>query len=168
MTVHAWRLSTLLLVGPGLMACAGEQLRPSTPPGLTAAPQSVRAVQLASARGTRGNMVRSAVASGAVLPPPDEEHEPVFCKLNPGACPEPLPVAEPGEDTAGDPWKSFACMQACDAGGKTMDAFCRNLPERTPRQRKIKALCWGVSRASKEACHVFCRAYFGPPRPSSP
>lgn len=30
---------------------------------------------------------------------------------------EPLPAPEPGEsETTADPWKSFACIQACQAG----------------------------------------------------
>jgi len=37
------------------------------------------------------------------------------------------------------------------------------LPDRTKRQQKVKAVCWSMSHASKAACIVFCRAYFGPP-----
>jgi len=106
-----------------------------------------------------------ASASGAVLPPPTEGREAEFCTLNPGACPEPLPEPEPGESEAtADPWKSFACIQACRAGGDAMEEFCRMLPDRTKRQQKVKAVCWSMSHASKAACIVFCRAYFGPPR----
>jgi hypothetical protein len=103
------------------------------------------------------------------LPPPkSKDEEPSFCKLNPGACP-PIPVPpepesnEPDEQ-AQDPWKSLACIQACDAGGEAMEQFCKALPDKTKRQKEIRAICWGVSRGSRAACVVFCRAYFGPPR----
>lgn len=99
------------------------------------------------------------------LAPPTEGQEPEFCKLNPGACPVPLPAPEPGESEAtADPWKSFACMQACQAGSSAMEKFCANLPGNTKRQQQIKAACFGSCYASKAACLVFCRAYFGPPR----
>jgi hypothetical protein len=103
------------------------------------------------------------------LPPPkSKDEEPSFCQLNPGACP-PLPAppeSEPNEpdDQAQDPWKSLACIQACDAGGEAMERFCNSLPDKTKRQKEIRAICWGVSRGSRAACVVFCRAYFGPPR----
>ncbi len=114
----------------------------------------------------RGRVLyQAAPASGPVLPPPTEGHEASFCELNPGACPEPLPAPEPGEpETTADPWKSFACIQACQAGGDAMANFCAKLPARTKRQQKIKAVCFGSCYAGKAACGVFCRAYFGPPR----
>ncbi len=125
-------------------------------------------VRPAPALAPRNDTFQTALLSGPVLPPPTEEEEPVFCKLNPGACLPPLPPAEPGEpETTGDPWKSFACIQACTAGGEAMEQFCENLPNRTKRQQAIRALCWGVSRGSKAACIGFCRAYFGPPRAPS-
>ena len=115
--------------------------------------------------GRRGVLYQTAQASGPVLPPPTEGHEPEFCKLNPGACPDPLPEPEPGEPkTTADPWKSFACIKACNAGGDAMEEFCRMLPGRTKREQKLKSLCWGVCRTGKAACTVFCRAYFGPPQ----
>jgi len=66
---------------------------------------------------TRGGVLyQAAPVSGPVLPPPTEGHEASFCELNPGACLEPLPAPEPGESEAtADPWKSFACIQACQA-----------------------------------------------------
>lgn len=113
----------------------------------------------------RGLLYQGTPAPGPVLPPPTEEEEPEFCKLNPGACLEPLPEPEPGEPEAtADPWKSFACIQACNAGGDAMEEFCRKLPDKTKRQQKLKAVCWSVSHGGKAACIVFCRAYFGPPR----
>jgi|GEM_PF-6898374 len=45
-----------------------------------------------------------------------------------------------------------------------MEKFCVNLPGRTKRQQKLKALCFGSCYAGKSACITFCRAYFGPPR----
>jgi hypothetical protein len=111
---------------------------------------------------------QSALASPPLPPPKSKDDEPSFCKLNPGACP-PLPSApepessEP-EEEATDPWKSLACIQACDAGSEAMERFCKALPDKTKRQKEIRAICWGVSRGSRAACVVFCRAYFGPPR----
>src|SRR5512146_2692765 len=79
--------------------------------------------------GARGGLLyQRAPASGPVLPPPTEGHESEFCKLNPEACLEPLPAPEPGESEAtADPWKSFACIQSCEAGGDAMEKFCTNL-----------------------------------------
>jgi len=115
--------------------------------------------------GRGGVLYQAAPVSGPVLPPPTEGHEASFCELNPEACLEPLPAPEPGESEAtADPWKSFACIQACQAGSEAMEKFCENLPGRTKRQQKLKALCFGSCYAGKTACVVFCRAYFGPPR----
>ena len=76
-----------------------------------------------------------------------------------------LDLLEPGESEAtADPWKSFACIQACQAGSEAMEKFCESLPGRTKRQQKLKALCFGSCYVGKTACVVFCRAYFGPPR----
>ncbi len=63
-----------------------------------------------------------------------------------------------------DPWKSFACIQACNAGSAAVERFCSALPDKTKKQKEIRAICWGVSRGGQAACVVFCRAYFGPPR----
>lgn len=151
-----------------LTRCAGETPRRlsdlEVPQQEHTAPRSVSAVYWG--RGSGGSM-QPALAS-APLPPPTSEDEPSFCKLNPGACREPLPEAEPGEDVSGDPWKSFACIQACNAGAAAMEKFCGNLPGRTKRQQEIKAICWGAAAGGKTACVVFCRAYFGPPRSSNP
>jgi hypothetical protein len=123
----------------------------------------------ASESDLRGSAEPRTLSGGPWLPPPTEDNEPTFCKLNPGACWPALPPPEPGEpETTADPWKSFACMQACKAGGAAMEKFCENLPNRTNRQKKIRSICWGVSAGTEAACLVFCRAYFGPPRSPSP
>ncbi|CAM4333572.1 hypothetical protein COSO111634_37780 [Corallococcus soli] len=112
-----------------------------------------------------GDLYQAAPVSGPVLPPPTEGHVASFCTLNPEACLEPLPAPEAGEaETTADPWKSFACTQACQAGSQAMETFCEKLPGRTKRQQKLKALCFGSCYAGKASCLVFCRAYFGPPR----
>lgn len=151
-----------------LANCAGEPVRhhSSVDVGAQEAPAS-RTSNTADRRIHLTSAPDAAVVSVA-LPPPSKEDEPSFCKLNPGACPEPLAEPEPGESAAGNPWKYFACVQACNSGGEAMDQFCRSLPGSTKRQKQIQALCWGVSRGSRIACLVFCEAYFGRPRPSNP
>lgn len=146
-----WRTRAFALLAVAMMpGCAGA---PARSPILSLEPG-----------GSRDHLHQTAVTGGPVLPPPTEGQESEFCKLNPGACPEPLPAPEPGESEAtADPWKSFACIQACKVGGDAMEEFCRELPGRTKRQQKIKAVCWSVSHGGRAACIVFCRAYFGPP-----
>jgi hypothetical protein len=159
--------STLVLFLLG--GCAGGSLRLDDFEHAHRSAESEGAVRLASESPYPGGQVYTALAAGPVLPPPIEGQEGEFCKLNPGACLPGLPPPEPGEPEAtADPWKSFACIQACKAGSEAMEKFCENLPGKTKRQKALKALCWGASSGSKAACVVFCRAYFGPPRDPSP
>jgi hypothetical protein len=113
----------------------------------------------------RADGARQSAPLTSLPPPKSEDAQPTFCKLNPGACPPLPPPSEPApQEQAMDPWKSFACIQACNAGSAAMEQFCSALPDRTKRQKEIRAICWGVSRGGRAACVVFCRAYFGPPR----
>jgi hypothetical protein len=148
-----------------LAGCAGESIRRAQT--LDGRHQDRASHQIMSATYETIPMESGAdrALSSVPLSPPNDVQEPSFCKLNPGACWPPLPTPETGEPEAtADPWKSFACMQACDAGGAAMEKFCDALPNRTRRQKKLRALCWGISTGSKAACRVFCRGYFGPPR----
>lgn len=112
---------------------------------------------------------------------------PRFCKLNPEACPDlieklappkpkpsqPKPSPKPSqpssaeevdepEEMARDPWKFFACMQACKGGREAGQAFCTALPGRTAKQRQIKAICYAAVAAGTASCEVFCEGYFKP------
>ncbi len=49
------------------------------------------------------------------------------------------------------------CDLACDAGGDTIEQFCRGIPEGTPARQA----CWIASTGSEAACHVFCQIWFG-------
>lgn len=160
------RLMVAFLV---LSGCASEPLRrPVSAFGAAdqerAAPRSP--VRSAAYQSSRGLDASHLAGVSATLPPPTKDNEPSFCKLNPGACPEPPANPEPDdyEDAAGNPWKYFACIQACKGGQAAGEEFCEALPTRTPKQRTIKALCFGAVHAGATACEVFCRAYFGPPR----
>lgn len=73
------------------------------------------------------------------------------------------PAAAEEEPSDKDPWKSYACVKACEAGGEAIDTFCRTLPGRTKKQIAVKAACWAASRGTTGGCIVFCYAHFGPP-----
>lgn len=47
------------------------------------------------------------------------------------------------------------CLDACEAGGETLENFCKRL--RTPRKR---ALCWAATQGSKVACIGMCNAIY--------
>ena len=47
------------------------------------------------------------------------------------------------------------CLNACAAGGKVLDAFCRSLPE--PR---LRAGCWGLQFVGVAACRGWCFMQF--------
>ncbi|KFE69088.1 hypothetical protein DB31_6990 [Hyalangium minutum] len=159
----------LVLGGLSLVGCAHAPARQFAALGNGSPPLAQSKTLRASHAGVQAGDDDQPSWTSTPLPPPrSKEEEPSFCRLNPGGCP-PLPSAEepdPGEleGQAHDPWKSFACIQACEAGAAAMERFCQALPDRTKRQKEIRAACWGVSRGSKAACVVFCRAYFGPPR----
>lgn len=69
-----------------------------------------------------------------------------FCALNPEGCPPPASTqAEPGL------FDLNRCLKACDAGGATLEHFCRGLAEAWQRQ-----LCWSVVWGSKVACKNMC------------
>jgi len=164
-SLRCFRCPMAVVVMLAVSGCAGEQVRSDgatsgsprqgPPPSVSAVYRSVGESRVTAPA------LRSARESS-------DDGIPSFCKLNPEACPDlPPPPPEPNEPTA-DPWKSFACIQACEVGGDAIAAFCRALPGKTKRQIAVKAACWGASQGSEIACKVFCRAYFGPPRSSTP
>jgi len=49
-----------------------------------------------------------------------------------------------------------ACLQACEAGTKAIENFCRSLPP----DPEMRAACWAVTLGSVPACKGFCYAWF--------
>lgn len=153
----------------GVLGCARAPVQQPSTRELGAYPRALSYLGNSPDSGGHAGGDEQVVWASTPLPPPkSKEDEPSFCKLNPGGCP-PLPASsdtEPDEpeEQSQDPWKSLACIQACEVGAEAMERFCQTLPNNTKKQKQIRSLCWGVSSGSKAACIVFCRAYFGPPR----
>ena len=123
-----------LVIAVVLCGCATEPVRRTfvdtacEPPVVHSVPATRSQVRSTSYRAQWDDSVRSVVASKP-LPPPDEDHEPSFCKLNPEGCP-PLPPPQAAIPSV------FECLQACHGTIEQGEAFCNNLPDSNPRAQK--------------------------------
>jgi RHS repeat-associated protein len=47
------------------------------------------------------------------------------------------------------------CLRACERGGEAIEQFCRSIPI---KERRVRALCWAVTKGSEPLCKGFCYA----------
>ncbi len=53
------------------------------------------------------------------------------------------------------------CLQSCEGDSEARAAFCRTLPDKTPKQRADRERCWGAIPQSRQYCRNTCYAILG-------